>query len=166
MEAAPAVATSSLLSAIRSCDDSCVVFTLGDRDRVRDRVLDMASSDARVVAGAAVGSLAHDQGDQWSDLDLTFALADDVPMTDVLEDWSRTVVQEFGAVHLFDLPSGPTIYRVFLFPNCLELDLSFFPRSEFTAGGPKFNQASLSAAYAGKVRSPNPGRLSEAGRYL
>ena len=101
-------------------------------------MLELASSDPRVVAGAAVGSLAHDQGDEWSDLDLTFAAADDVPLTDVLEEWSRTVVREFEAVHLFDLPSGPTIYRVFLFPDLLEDDLSFTPRSEFTAGGPTF----------------------------
>jgi hypothetical protein len=68
----------------------------------------------RVVAGAALGSLAHDQGDQWSDLDLMFAVADDVPLTTVLEDWSKTVVREFDAIPMFDLPSGPIIYRVFL----------------------------------------------------
>jgi hypothetical protein len=115
-----------------------IVFKVVDRDRVRNRVLDMASSDPRVVAGAVVGSLAHDEGDQWSDLDLMFAVTDDVPVTEVLEAWSRTIVREFGAVHLFDLPSGPIIYRVFLLPDCLELDLSFTPASEFGAGGPKF----------------------------
>jgi hypothetical protein len=114
------------------------VFSVGDRDRVRDRVLDMASSDARVVAGAVLGSLARDEGDRWSDLDLMFAVADDVPVTEVLEDWSQTVVRDFGAVRLFDLPSGPIIYRVFLLPDRLELDLSFAPASEFGAGGPKF----------------------------
>jgi hypothetical protein len=115
-----------------------IVFNIGDRDRVRDRVLDMASLDPRVVAGAVLGSLAHDEGDRWSDLDLMFAVADDVPVTEVLEAWSQTVVREFGAVHLFDLPSGPIIYRVFLLPGCLELDLSFTPASEFSVGGPKF----------------------------
>jgi hypothetical protein len=115
-----------------------VVFKIGDRDRVRDRVLDLASTDSRVVAGAAVGSLAHEQGDQWSDLDLMFAVADEVPLTTVLEDWTRTLVWELDAVPLFDLPSGPIIYRVFLFPDCLELDLSFTPASEFSAGGPTF----------------------------
>ena len=67
-----------------------------------------------------------------------FAVADDVPVTEVLEAWNRTIVREFGAVRLFDLPSGPIIYRVFLLPDCLELDLSFTPASEFGAGGPKF----------------------------
>jgi hypothetical protein len=114
------------------------VFEIGDRDRVRDWVLDLASSDPRVVAGAVLGSLAHDEGDRWSDLDLMFAVADDVPVDEVLEAWSRTLAREFGAVGLFDLPSGSIIYRVFLFPDCLELDLSFTPASEFGAGGPKF----------------------------
>ncbi len=114
------------------------VFSISDRNRLRDRVLDMASSDPRVVGGAVLGSLAHDEGDEWSDLDLMFAVADDVPVTEVLEAWSRAVVREFDAVQLFDLPSGPIIYRVFLLPNCLELDLSFTPASEFGAGGPKF----------------------------
>ncbi len=115
-----------------------IVFRIDDRERVRDRVVDMASSDPRVVAGAALGSLAHAEGDRWSDLDLMFAVADDVPVAEVLEAWSLTLVREFEVVKLFDLPSGPIIYRVFLLPGCLELDLSFTPESEFGAGGPKF----------------------------
>jgi hypothetical protein len=114
------------------------VFSIDDRNLLRDWVLDMASSDPRVVAGAVLGSLAHDEGDRWSDLDLMFAVADDVSATEVLETWSPALVREFGAVHLFDLPSGPIIYRVFLLPGCLELDLSFTPASEFGAGGPQF----------------------------
>ena len=35
------------------------MFSVKDRERVYDRVLEMAASDARVVAGAVVGSLAH-----------------------------------------------------------------------------------------------------------
>jgi hypothetical protein len=114
------------------------LFTVEDRDRVRDRVLELASADERVVAGAVVGSLALGPGDRWSDLDLTFAVADGVPIAVVLEDWTRTLVEECGAVKLFDLPSGPSIYRVFLLPGCLQLDLSFTPSAEFGAGGPTF----------------------------
>jgi hypothetical protein len=98
-----------------------IVFDIGHRDRVRDLVLDIASSDPRVVAGAVVGSLAYDEGDRWSDLDLMFAVADEVPVSEVLEAWTTTVVREFRAVQLFDLPSGPIIYRVFLLPHGLEL---------------------------------------------
>jgi hypothetical protein len=114
------------------------LFGLDDRDGVRDRVLELASSDERVVAGAVVGSLAHSDGDRWSDLDLTFAVADGVPVPEVLSDWTRTLVDELGAVQLFDLPSGPSIYRVFLVPGCLQLDLSFTPAAEFGARSPTF----------------------------
>lgn len=114
------------------------MFSINDRDRIRDRVLQMAASDARIFAGAVVGSLALDEGDRWSDLDLTFAVAEDVSMYDVLEDWSRSLTAEFEAAHLFDLPSGPSIYRVFLLPGCLQFDLSFTPVSKFGATGPKF----------------------------
>ena len=58
------------------------MFTVEDRDRLRDWVVGMASSDRRVVAGAVLGSLAHDEGDRWSDLDIMFAVADDVPVTE------------------------------------------------------------------------------------
>jgi hypothetical protein len=115
-----------------------VVFSVEDRNRLRDRVLDMASSDPRVLAGAVLGSFAHDEGDRWSDLDLTFAVADEVPVTEVQEAWSLTLAREFDATLLFDLWRGPIMYRVFLLPNALELDLSFAPASGFGALGPKF----------------------------
>jgi hypothetical protein len=114
------------------------VFTIEDRNLLLARVLDLASSDSRVVAGAVLGSLADDQGDRWSDLDLMFAVADDELVMEVLEGWSEEVVREFDATRLFDLRSGPIVYRVFVLPNSLELDLSFTPASEFGAGGPKF----------------------------
>ena len=114
------------------------MFTVEERNRIRDRVLALASADPRVVAGAVVGSLALSAGDRWSDLDLTFAVSDTVAVADVLNDWTRTVGDEFGAVHLFDLASGASLYRVFLLPGCLQFDLSFTPASAFGATSPKF----------------------------
>lgn len=96
------------------------MFSVSERDRIRDRVLELAASDERVVAGAVVGSMAHDDGDRWSDLDLTFAVAGDRPLMDVLLDWTSRLVAEFDAVRLFDLQSGQSIYRVFLLPGCLQ----------------------------------------------
>ena len=77
---------------------------------------------------------------EWrrGDLDLTFAVADNFPISDVLEDWTPNLVAEFDATHLFDLPSGASIYRVFLLPGCLQFDLSFTPASKFGATSPKF----------------------------
>jgi hypothetical protein len=114
------------------------MYSIQDRNLVRDHVLQLADSDRRVVAGAVVGSLALSDGDRWSDLDLTFAVADEFSMLDVLEDWTRNIVETFDAAHLFDLPSGPSIYRVFLLPGCLQFDLSFTPASRFGATSPRF----------------------------
>jgi predicted nucleotidyltransferase len=114
------------------------VFTVEQRDALRERVLALAEQDRRVVAGAAVGSLAVGGGDRFSDLDLTFAVADEVPVADVLDDWTRTLGDELVAVHLLDLERGPTIYRVFLLPDALQLDLSLTPAARFAAAGPRF----------------------------
>ena len=114
------------------------LFSVEERDRIRDRVLEIAASDKRIVAGAVVGSLALNEGDHWSDLDLTFSIADEFSIYDVLEDWTRQIVDEFNAAHLFDLPSGASIYRVFLLRGCLQFDLSFTSASKFGAIGPKF----------------------------
>jgi hypothetical protein len=98
----------------------------------------MATADDRVVAGALVGSLAHGEGDRWSDVDITFAVADGVAIIDVLEDWSASLVDELHATKLFDLSRGAFTYRVFVLPDSLELDLSFAPAPEFGPLGPAF----------------------------
>src|SRR5881398_2528935 len=100
-------------------------------------MLQLAEEDERVVAGAAVGSLAVGAGDRWSDLDLTFAVA--APVAEVLADWTRALVEEDGAVHLVDLERAPTIYRVFLFPDELQFDLSMTPAEQFVPRGPRFS---------------------------
>lgn len=135
------------------------MFSVRDRDHIRDHVLQLAASDARIVAGAVVGSLALDEGDRWSDLDLTFAVEDDLPVLDVLEDWTRDLVEEFDAVHLFDLPSGASIYRVFLLPGCLQFDLSFTPASKFGASGPKFKLIFGSSVEKPYIQSPSAQEL-------
>ena len=114
------------------------MFSVNYRDQVRDYILELADTDKRVTAGAVVGSLALSEGDRWSDLDLTFAVTDEINQIDVLEDWTKQIVEKFNAAHLFDLPSGASIYRVFLLPGCLQFDLSFTPASKFGATGPKF----------------------------
>jgi hypothetical protein len=114
------------------------MFTVEQRDALRERVLALADEDPRVVAGAAVGSLALGGGDRYSDLDLTFAVADDTPVAHVLGDWTRVLADELGAVRLVDLERTPTIYRVFLLPDALQFDLSLTPASRFAPAGPSW----------------------------
>src|SRR5919199_689462 len=101
-------------------------------------MLRLAEHDARVVAGAAVGSLAVGTGDRFSDVDLTFGIADPTPVAEVRDDWTRVLIEELDAIHLADLEREPTIYRVFLLPDALQLDLSMTPAAQFRPGGPRF----------------------------
>lgn len=98
-------------------------------------MLALADEDERVVESRVVGSLAAG-GDRYSDLDLTFAVADGVSIVEVLEDWTRVVERELAAVQLFDLPAGQSIYRVFLLPGCLQMDVSFTPAPHFDGPRP------------------------------
>jgi hypothetical protein len=114
------------------------MFTPAERERVRQRLVELATSDERLVSAALVGSLAGAESDDWSDVDLTFGVDDAVALEVVLEDWTRTMVEEFDAVQLFDLSVRGTTYRVFLLDDWLQVDLSFTPASEFRQGSPKF----------------------------
>ncbi len=130
------------------------MFTIEQRDALRDHLLRLAEEDERVVAGAAVGSLAVERGDRFSDLDLTFGIADHVPVADVLGDWTRTLVVEQDAVHLVDLKRNPTTYRVFLLPDALQFDLSMTPAAQFRPAGPRFRL--LFGETAGDTTAPEP----------
>jgi len=114
------------------------LFTVEDRQRIQAHLVELAHTDRRIVAGALLGSLAHDAGDQWSDLDLSFGLAMGTNVYEVLVDWTEQMRREFEAVHLFDLLHLTSIYRVFMLPNNLQIDLSFTPESDFGALGPRF----------------------------
>jgi hypothetical protein len=135
------------------------VFTVEQRDALRRRVLRLAEADERVVAGAVVGSLAVDAADRYSDLDLTFGIAAPVPVADVLDDWTRTFVDELEAVHLVDLERGPTIFRVFLLPDVLQLDLSMTPAAQFRPAGPRFRLLFGATAPSEGATSPVVGDL-------
>lgn len=113
------------------------MFRVEDRERVRELLIAKAQSDARVVAAAAVGGSAV-ESDRWSDLDLTFGVIDGVTVETVIADWTMDVVHDFQAAVLFDLPVRSTIYRVFLLPGKLQVDLSFTPAPGFGATGPRF----------------------------
>ncbi len=142
------------------------MFTVEQRDGLREHVLRLAEEDERVVAGAAVGSLAIDDGDRFSDLDLTFGIADHVQVADVLDAWTRTLIDELDAVQLGELERGPTTYRVFLLPDALQLDLSMTPAAQFRPAGPRFRllfgetaageSESLTPPVAGDLFLPTP----------
>src|SRR2546423_10624316 len=114
------------------------MFTAEHRDHVRHRILELARTDPRVTAGALTGSTAFGAGDDWSDIDVAFGIADGITSEDVLHDWTQVLDREFSVLDHFDLRSGSSIYRVFLLPGGLEVDVAVTPGEEFGARGPHF----------------------------
>jgi hypothetical protein len=114
------------------------MFTTEHRDHVRHHILEMARSDPRVTAGALTGSTAFGAGDDWSDIDVAFGIAEGNALEAVLQDWTHAIDREFTVLDHFDLPSGSSIYRVFLLPSGLEVDVAVTPGGEFGARGPNF----------------------------
>jgi hypothetical protein len=113
-------------------------FGVDLRDEVESSLIRLADQDERITAAAVVGSRAHTEGDQWSDIDLTFAVDDGIPPVSVLDEWEDVLRAEFGGTALFDLASPPITYRVFLLPGALQVDLSVTPTSRFAARGDTF----------------------------
>jgi hypothetical protein len=112
------------------------MFSVDERDAVRARLLRRAGDDPDVVAAAITGSLALGGGDRWSDIDLAFGV--EGPLEPCMRRWTDFFSGDLAAVHHWDLPSGAAIYRVFLLPNALEVDIAFTPAGEFGARGPNW----------------------------
>jgi len=114
------------------------MFTAERRDSMRDRVVELARTDSRVTAGALTGSTAVGAEDDWSDIDVAFGITDGITPDAVLHDWTEILYREFSILDHFDLRSGSTVYRVFLLPDGLEVDVGVTPGHEFGARGPRF----------------------------
>jgi hypothetical protein len=114
------------------------MFTAEQRDHVRQRVLELAQSDPRVIAGALTGSMVFEGEDELSDIDVAFGIAEGITLEAVLDDWTHIFEQEWGVLHHFDLPFGSSVYRVFLLPSGLEIDVAATPAEDFGARGPNF----------------------------
>jgi hypothetical protein len=122
----------------RRLGDVAGMFDVGVRDEVEGFLAGLAERDERVTAAAVVGARAHGEGDRWSDIDLTFAVADGTDPIAVLDEWTGIVRTRFDGTALFDLAGGPVTYRVFLLPGALQVDLSVTAASRFAARGETF----------------------------
>jgi len=114
------------------------MFTKEFRDYVRQRMVELARADRRVTGGALTGSTARGAGDEWSDVDVAFGIADGNSLEAVLDDWTLVLDQEFSVVNHFDVRAGKRIFRVFLLSSGLQVDVSVMPAEEFGAYGPAF----------------------------
>ncbi|MEU7590245.1 hypothetical protein AB0A95_28620 [Micromonospora sp. NPDC049230] len=109
------------------------MFSVDARDSIRERLLASAERDPAVVGAAITGSHAVEGADRWSDIDLVLGI--DGSLDSALRHWSALLYRDFAAVHHWDLPSGSSVYRVFLLPGMLEVDIGFTPAAQFGPRG-------------------------------
>ncbi len=114
------------------------MFTVAQRERIRDGLVRAAREDERITAAAFVGSAAVDREDRWSDIDLALRIRPDLEPEPVARHWTERMYSDHDIVHHVDVWAGPALYRVFLLSNTLQVDLSFWPSRAFAASGPTF----------------------------
>src|SRR5688572_24804105 len=114
------------------------MFTPEERARLRSDLLQFAGTDLRISGAAVTGSGAAEREDQWSDIDLAFGIVDVAELPNVLADWTKHMYDQHLAVHHLDIQSGAWVYRVFLLPGTLQVDLAFVSATEFRALAPTF----------------------------
>ncbi|MGK3110632.1 hypothetical protein [Streptomyces sp. WAC05858] len=112
------------------------MFSVEERDGLRDRLIQFAEADEAVTGAALTGSQATGHSDRWSDTDLVLAVRGDLAVP--LSRWTQWLHGELGALHHWDLPADRRIIRVFLLPGWLEVDLTFCPEEEFGPRGPQW----------------------------
>jgi hypothetical protein len=135
------------------------MFTPDQRTRVRSDLLRYATHDQRVSGAAITGSAAADCEDEWSDIDLAFGLADPVDVQAVLSDWTSYMYKKHSAIHHVDVNAGLWIYRVFLLPDALQVDLAFVQATEFRPLAPTFLLVSGTANESRTFPAPTPGGI-------
>lgn len=135
------------------------MFTPEERTRLRSDLLERAAADERISGAAITGSAAAGSEDEWSDVDLAFGVADAEQVPNAVSDWTAHMYDRHRAVHHVDVRSGAWLYRVFLLPSSLQIDLAFVPALEFRALTPAFRLVSGEANEARHVPPPSPDNL-------
>jgi hypothetical protein len=126
------------------------MFSVTQREQLRDRLVAAARADTRITAAAVVGSGALGHEDRWSDIDLALRLTDGHEPGDVAAAWTSRMYDDHGAADHLDVWSGPALYRVFLLSSSLQVDISFWPADRFAARGESFR------LLFGKANEPSP----------
>ena len=105
---------------------------------LRDALVSAARADKRLIGAAMTGSAASGAEDRWSDIDLAVGVDAEADFDQTLADWTARLYDDHGALHHLDMVRGGTVYRVFLLPSTLQVDIAFSPAAEFGAIAPTF----------------------------
>jgi hypothetical protein len=108
-------------------------------------LLQAAQADPRITGVAITGSASVDKEDRWSDIDLAFGVGEEAAVETSLADFSGRMYRDHHALHHLDVRSGRWIYRVFLLPSTMQVDLAFAPAADFGARATTFRLVSGTA---------------------
>jgi predicted nucleotidyltransferase len=114
------------------------VFTVEDRTRIVEELVEHARTEVSVTAAALVGSGARQQTDRWSDIDLALRLDPSTSPLDAADAWALHLGARHEVADQLDLWAGDALYRVFLLRDSLQIDLSFWPSPDFASTGEPF----------------------------
>ena len=114
------------------------MFSPEERETLRVDLIERARQDPRISGAAITGSGSVGSLDRWSDIDLAFGVREATDLRSALDDFTEYMRTEQHALDTVDVVRDPWIYRVFLLPSTLQVDLSFAPASHFGARAPSF----------------------------
>ncbi|MHB8469585.1 MAG: hypothetical protein ACYDCH_07520 [Gaiellaceae bacterium] len=137
------------------------MFTPAERDAIRGRLLAVAEADPEVAGAAITGSYVAGGGDRWSDIDLAVGIGGD--LGGAMARWTELLYADFSALHHWDLPHRSSVYRVYLLPGCLEVDVAFTPAADFGPRGPNWRTAFGETVEHGPEAPPRAGDLAGLG---
>jgi len=121
------------------------MYTPDERTALRDALIDAARRDARITGVALTGSASIDAEDRWSDIDIAFGVAASADRGALIREWTERMYREHDAVHHMDMMAGGALFRVFLRRDTLQVDIAFWPETEFGAIAPTFRLVSGTA---------------------
>jgi hypothetical protein len=130
------------------------IFTPDDRERLRDELVAAAQHDANLCGAAHTGSAAVSRLDRWSDIDLALCLKATAAHDQVVAEWTTRLYERHNAVAHVDVMRGPTLFRVFLLKNTLQVDIAFWCAADFGAIGPNFRL--IFSRDGGEAKPPSP----------
>ena len=136
------------------------MFTIEQRNAIRDELIALAQADENIVGAALVGSSATSLQDDLSDIDIALQLAVDTDEAVVVDRWTRHIADIYGLAHHLDVFAGSTRYRVFLLPESLQIDISFWPNDAFAATSDRFRLLFGSPRESVASPPPSPERLT------
>jgi len=109
------------------------MFTVDERERLRDAMIAHAQAFPDIVGAALVGSAARGREDRWSDIDLVLQLAPDGDEPSVVAAWTAWMRGQADVADTLDVHARDARYRVFLLASSLQVDVSFWPYDAFRA---------------------------------